>query len=121
MVLVVDDEDDERTLTADVLRSEGYDVVTAANGREALTKLEGSRPVLILLDVYMPDMDGAEFRQAQRRDPDLIAIPTVVMTGRATEPVLDPAIKCVLVKPFSRAALLDAVSLHATAATTGTM
>src|SRR6185503_13456436 len=84
-VLVVDDDVDTREMVEQLLTAANYSVVTASDGREALELLETIRPALILLDVQMPVMDGAEFRQQQRRDPALLRIPTVVISGAASE------------------------------------
>jgi CheY-like chemotaxis protein len=111
-VLVVDDDVDTREMVEQLLTAASYSVVTASDGREALDLLETIRPALILLDVQMPVMDGAEFRQLQRRDPTLIRIPTVVISGAASEPVLDLAIDEALKKPVTRADLMRLVERH---------
>ena len=59
-VLVVDDDEGLRDLYEEELEGEGYEVVTAENGREALQKLEEEKPDLVVLDVVMPKMDGME-------------------------------------------------------------
>jgi CheY-like chemotaxis protein len=81
-VLVVDDDLDIRSIIEDVLVGEGYSVVTAANGATALDILKARPPRLILLDLTMPVMGGAEFRRIQLEDLDLASVPTVVMTAR---------------------------------------
>ena len=111
-VLVVDDDVDTREMVEQLLTAANYSVVTASDGREALELLETIRPALILLDVQMPVMDGAEFRQQQRRDPALLRIPTVVISGAASEPVLDLAIDEALKKPVRRADLMRLVERH---------
>lgn len=66
----------------ELLADEGYDVRVAANGAEALERLRsGPRPGLILLDLAMPVMDGAQFRVEQRRDQALAPIPVVILTA----------------------------------------
>jgi CheY-like chemotaxis protein len=109
-VLVVDDDDDTRDMLGVILA--GYSIATACHGREALSLLQSIRPEMILLDIQMPVMDGAEFREAQRRIPELISIPTVVMTGSREEPTLDVGIAATLTKPFGRNALLQIVERH---------
>jgi CheY-like chemotaxis protein len=99
-VLVVEDDDDTCDLLASSLCRAGYSVQTASNGAEALELLHASTPDVILLDIEMPVMDGAEFRQAQRRDRRLLDIPTIVMTGSAYEPQLDLAVAHTIRKPF---------------------
>ena len=70
-VLVVDDEPSIRELVQTVLRYEGFEVATAADGRSALTELERFRPDLVVLDVMLPDLDGFEVQQrlSRRRAP----------------------------------------------------
>jgi len=83
-VLVIDDELDTRELLGSLLRDEGHDVSTAADGAEALEYLRGSDalPSLILLDLVMPVMDGWEFLEARGRDPRLNGIPVVLISGQ---------------------------------------
>lgn len=111
-VLVVDDDDDARETLADLIRKAGYSVATAHDGREALDCLARVRPNLILLDVVMPVMDGATFRQEQRRHRDWLRIPTIVMTGVADEPMLDVAIEDTLRKPIRARQLVEIVARH---------
>ena len=59
-ILVVDDEEGLRLLYEEVLKEEGYEVLTARNGREAIQQLEMGKPDLIILDIVMPVMDGME-------------------------------------------------------------
>jgi CheY-like chemotaxis protein len=81
-ILVVDDNRDIRELVRDILEFEGYVVVTACNGKEALERLGGADlPSLILLDLMMPTMNGWEFRAEQLKDQRLASIPLVVLTG----------------------------------------
>ena len=111
-VLVIDDDDDARETLAERIRSAGFSVVTAHDGREGLDCLKKVRPGLILLDVVMPVMDGHMFRQEQRRHRDWIRIPTIVMTGIADEPVLDVAVEDTLRKPIRARHLLEIVASH---------
>ena len=59
-ILVVEDEEGLRLLYEEELKAEGYEVLTARNGREAIQQLEEGRPDLIILDIVMPVMDGME-------------------------------------------------------------
>jgi CheY-like chemotaxis protein len=110
--LIVDDDPESVEVIHEILAREGYDVETAANGADALALLDSIRPALIFLDVQMPVMDGAEFRQVQRRDRDLIRIPTIVMTAAAVEPLLDLAVEETLRKPVRKDELLRIVRRH---------
>lgn len=111
-VLIIDDDVDTHEMLGVLLAHAGYSVATACNGREALSLLTSVRPEVIVLDVEMPIMTGAEFREAQRRDKDLIRIPTIVMTGSKEEPTFDPGVVEVLHKPFRAAALVAAVGRY---------
>ena len=59
-ILVVEDEESLRLLYEEELKAEGYEVLTAGNGREAIQQLETGKPDLIILDIVMPVMDGME-------------------------------------------------------------
>jgi CheY-like chemotaxis protein len=80
-VLVVDDDRDIRETLQELLEQEGCEVATARNGVEALSAARRDQPALILLDLFMPVMDGLEFRRVQRDDPDLAHIPVVVFSA----------------------------------------
>lgn len=114
-VLIVDDEPDVADLLAESLRRRTYSVATAYNGREALDLLTMIRPSAIVLDIQMPVMDGAEFRQHQRQDRDLLMIPTVVMTGSDAEMQLDLAVDETLRKPVRVEQLLAFLERHGVA------
>jgi CheY-like chemotaxis protein len=118
-VLVIDDEVDTRDLLCVILEHAGYSVASAIDGRDALATLHSMKPELILLDIQMPIMDGAEFRQAQRRDQALMRIPTVVMTGSKEEPVLDMGVVECLHKPFRTKDLLAIISRYCSPPTSG--
>jgi CheY-like chemotaxis protein len=59
-ILVVEDEEGLRLFYEEELETEGYEVITAANGKEAIQKLEEDKPDLVVLDIVMPVMDGME-------------------------------------------------------------
>jgi class 3 adenylate cyclase/CheY-like chemotaxis protein len=104
VILVVDDNDDNRDMLARRLRRQGYEVPTASGGRAALEAL-GKAPVdLVLLDVMMPDLDGYAVLQQIKADPGLRDIP-VLMISALDE--LDSVVRCIqlgaddyLGKPF---------------------
>ncbi len=81
-ILIVDDEESVRKSLADVMRDEGYDVVTASSGREGIDLLNETQPVLALLDIAMPGMDGIEvLRRFREVRPDM---PVIMITGHGT-------------------------------------
>ena len=88
-ILVVDDEERMRALLRAYLTQEGFTVLTAANGREALQVARQLKPDLIVLDVMMPEMDGYTFLRLYRQDQ---GAPVIVVTAKVeeTDNVLGP-------------------------------
>ena len=113
-VCVVDDDVDIRDILCDVLRFEGYDVLLASDGIEALERLRAlDHPCcLILLDLMMPRMNGWEFRREQLEDPALASIPVLLLTGAggAAKTAEDLNTKGTLQKPVELDSLLEAVA-----------
>jgi CheY-like chemotaxis protein len=112
-VLIVDDDCGIRETVAELLEDEGYVTSVAANGRDALRQIEdrSASPCLIILDLRMPVMDGASFREQQLRVPKLASIPTIVVTAER-EPrqrVEVMAVNGWLEKPLDIDRLLDVV------------
>lgn len=83
-ILVVDDEPRIRELLRVALSSQGYKVLLAANGNQALLAMGMSLPDLILSDVAMPEMDGVGFLDILRKTPEWAHIPVILLTGFAT-------------------------------------
>lgn len=83
-VLLVDDEKDILELLKYNLRKEGMHVMTAGNGKEALS-LMTSRPDLVVLDVMMPEMDGWDVCKAIRKNPDTAGTPIIFLTAKDDE------------------------------------
>ncbi len=81
-ILVVDDKESLRTMVKSYLTQEGFRVVTAANGRDALFVARAEKPDLILLDLMMPEMSGYEFMRAHSREAQT---PTIILTARLEE------------------------------------
>ena len=108
-ILLIEDDRDLAEVIVEVLRTEGYRVVHAVDGRAALGLLaEGELPRLILLDLMMPNMNGWEFREAQLHQPRLASIPVIVLsaTGERARPI-DAA--RILRKPVTIENLLRAI------------
>ena len=118
-ILVADDEDAIRSLVARALRQDGHDVITAADGAEALDVLarENGAFELLLTDIRMPVMDGIALALAAARDHPAVTI--LLMTGYADQRErasgLESLIHDVLTKPFTLATMRSAVdgALHA--------
>jgi pilus assembly protein CpaE len=81
-ILIVDDDLDSLKLIGLMLQRQGYDIIVANNGQQALSKASGERPDLIILDVMMPDMDGYEVCRRLRRDPETQPIPIIMFTAK---------------------------------------
>lgn len=111
IVLVVDDETDIRQALAEVLSSEGFQVVAASDGVEALEQARAYHPQLVLLDLMMPRMNGWEFRQAQKCDPEVSAIPVVIISALAPDGPCDA--EGYIEKPFDVEVLVNAVRRYA--------
>ncbi len=84
-ILVVDDEPEAVELVEFNLKQAGYDVITAMEGAEALTKARTKTPNLIVLDLMLPEMSGLEVCQTLRRDAATSRIPIIMLTARAAE------------------------------------
>jgi CheY-like chemotaxis protein len=81
-VLVVDDDDDTREVLEELLRAEGFHIVSATNGVEAIqAALSSEKPCVIILDERMPFMSGLEFLRHRETDPRLSDIPVIFTTG----------------------------------------
>jgi CheY-like chemotaxis protein len=118
-VLLVENDSVTRADIAETLRDEGYAVDEAKNGKEALAILDagGEPPIMILLDLSTPIMNGWDFRRAQRADPRHAAIPVALMTGnmQAAEYARELGTQ-LLKKPFDLNELLRLLSEAASAA-----
>jgi CheY-like chemotaxis protein len=81
-ILIVEDDEDVRTGLAEALQASGAEVVVAADGVDALERLRaGARPAVILLDLRLPRLAGAEFLAAIRADPRFEHLPVITMTA----------------------------------------
>ena len=80
-ILVVDDDTDFREGLRAALEMKGYQVEEAGNGKEALERIEKKPPLLVLLDLQMPVMNGRELLQKLRAVPDTKDVPVVIISG----------------------------------------
>ncbi len=111
--LVVEDETEIRELIAYNLRKEGFEVVEAAEGGEALRHAADHPPDLILLDLMLPDIDGLEVCRRIKRNPLLAAVPLVMVTAKGGEPDIVAGLELgaddYITKPFSPRVLVARV------------
>ena len=110
-VLVADDDADILRFIEINLRLEGFEVVTARDGHEALEKAAAVRPDLVLLDVLMPGIDGYTICSRLRADATLADVPVIIVTANYGLAHVEAAHRAgaddFLVKPFLPATLID--------------
>jgi len=113
VALVVDDSITMRRVTQRLLERNGFRVVTAKDGVEAISVLQDHRPDIILLDVEMPRMDGYEFARHVRNDAGLAKVPIIMVTSRVSEKhrarAIEIGVNDYLGKPYQERELLEAV------------
>ena len=120
-ILAVDDEPELTELMQYNLVRAGYEVTTAANGREALDCIKRCRPDLILLDLMLPDLDGFGVCEILRRDPLSATIPIIIVSAWASTDSRNLGLELgaldYITKPFSPKELVSRVNqlLHARA------
>jgi CheY-like chemotaxis protein len=112
-VFVIEDDADTRDMIARFLQLEGFAVETAANGRQALDRLDkGAHACVILLDLMMPVMDGWEFRRRQIEDAVLAKIPVIVFSAAGRDRMRQIDADDYLAKPVDLEELLASVNRH---------
>ena len=122
-ILVVDDEPHVVTYLETLLQDNGYETVSASNGREGMERVKDDRPDLICLDVSMPEESGIRFYRNLKENPELSAIPVVIVTavtgkGGDPEPFKRfissrkqvPPPEAFLSKPIDRQEFLDTIA-----------
>lgn len=104
-ILTCDDEKNIVRLIQVNLERQGFDVVTAYNGRECLERVAEDRPDLIVLDLMMPEMTGFEVLEKLKANPDTEDIPVIMLTARTQDQDVlrgwQAGVECYLTKPFN--------------------
>jgi two-component system alkaline phosphatase synthesis response regulator PhoP len=112
-ILVVDDENYILHILDFSLGAEGYEVITAEDGEEAVQKCREEHPDLVVLDVMMPKMDGFEACRAIKRDPELTGTPVILLSAKARDidqkQGYEVGADDYITKPFSPGRLVDRV------------
>lgn len=120
-ILVIDDEEDVITYLTTFFEENGYETVSAMNGKEGLDKIKSEKPDLICLDILMPEKSGIYLYRELKKDAEHNKIPVVIVTGfKADEyPLIDfrkfiyersvPGPEGYIEKPIDKKALLDTV------------
>ncbi len=113
-IMIVDDSSSIRQVVSIALKSNGYEVIEACDGRDALSKLDGSKIHLIISDVNMPNLDGIGLVKEVKQNPAYKFTPIMMLTTEAGDDMKqrgrEAGAKAWLVKPFQPPALLAAVS-----------
>lgn len=112
-ILVIEDNAQNRYLLRYILENEGYEVVEAHTGREALELVEGARPNLILLDIQLPEMDGYEVARRLRVGGLVDSVPIIAVTSYAMvgdrERILEAGCDAYVEKPIDPASFATTV------------
>lgn len=112
-ILIVDDSASMRQMVNFTLSEEGYEVVEAENGREALDSMKGVAPELVITDINMPVMDGIELIKQIRSASDFKFTPVIVLTTESEESKQNEGKQAGatawLVKPFTPEKLIETV------------
>ena len=113
-IMIVDDSASMRQVISIALRDAGYDLIEAADGKDALSKLDGSKIHLIVSDINMPNMDGISFVKEVKQHPKYKFTPIIMLTTEVNQAKKDAAkeagAKTWVNKPFQTKTLLDAIS-----------
>lgn len=112
-ILLVDDEPRLLLLVKSRLEASGYEVITAADGEEALAKVASDKPDLVILDMMMPKLDGLQVCEQIKNNKHLAKIPVIILSAKNEKETLLEAKKAkansYIVKPFRPEALLEEV------------
>lgn len=112
-IMVVDDSVSIRQVVSRLIEDQGWRVVTAKDGLEALERLRQTRPDLIVLDIEMPRMNGYEFLMAIRAEPEYKDVPVLMLTSRATtkhqEKAMNLGAKGFVFKPYNSNEFIDVI------------
>jgi len=112
-VLVVDDSATDAHLLTEMLKKNGFTVLTATTGEEGVAKAKKEKPDLILMDIVMPGMSGFEATRSISKDPETAKIPVIICStkGQETDKAwgLRQGAKDYLVKPINEKALIEKI------------
>lgn len=116
MIVVIDDDENIRTIVRTVLQSAGYNVITCESGSEALQVMQEVIPSLVILDIMMPEMSGYEVRVRMKQQPKTQDIPVMFLSAKGEpEDVLsgykDYCVEYYITKPFTAQQLLAGVKI----------
>ena len=115
-ILVVEDQEDNRRILRDLLSNVGHDMMEVEDGESAITAARQYRPDIILMDIQLPILDGYEATRRIKADPDLQAIPIIVITSYALsgdeEKARAAGCDAYVAKPYSPRELLAKINQY---------
>lgn len=115
-ILIVDDDDDSRSMVRTILESNGFQVEECSGGKECLEKLQSYTPALVLLDIMMPEMSGYDVLVSMKQRPETQNIPVIMLTAKGEPEDLitgykDYGVEYYITKPFTTRQLLVGIKL----------
>ncbi len=115
-ILVVEDVEDHLEIVKLILEQHNYSIITAANGKEGLLSAQKNKPMLILLDVMLPEMNGYEVCKAIRADESIKATPVIMLSVRSNPEDVEAGYASganeYMTKPFNLEELIKKVKKH---------
>ena len=116
LILVVDDDEDSRSMVRTILENNQFQVEEAHNGKAALEKLQHISPKLVLLDINMPEMNGYDVVVQMKQKPETQNIPIIMLTAKSEPEDLmigykDYGVEYYITKPFTTRQLLAGIKL----------
>jgi len=114
-ILIVDDEEDILIHLSNILRRANYEIYSAPGGKEAIDLVKNINPDLVILDIFMPDIDGSSVAAVLSEDSNTASIPTIFLTGIITkkEEALQKRMSgkhFVMAKPVKKEELLETIN-----------
>lgn len=115
-ILVVDDDEDSRSMVRTILESNGFMVEECSNGKDALVRIPELQPHLVLLDIMMPEMSGYDVLVHLKQKPETQNIPVIMLTAKSDPEDLitgynDYGVEYYITKPFTTRQLLSGIKL----------
>jgi two-component system, OmpR family, phosphate regulon response regulator PhoB len=115
-ILIVDDDEDSRSMVRTILESNSFEVEECESGKECLERLQSYTPSLILLDIMMPEMSGYDVLVAIKQKPETQNIPVIMLTAKGEPEDLitgykDYGVEYYITKPFTTRQLLAGIKL----------
>ncbi len=113
-IVIVEDEKDTAEMFAEMIRLNGFQVITAYSGAQAISQIASNKPDLVVMDLMIPDVPGLDVIQQMQRDPSLKRIPVIIVSARSMLADLRAGLSAgavnYLTKPVAYAELIAAIT-----------